>query len=155
VPFDDVLVCGSTTLPRALLERLEPWDLKSLRGFEPAYLSGFMAERYKLGLEEGFKIAEERMIPPIREAIESDIGGDEQRIASMNVTHAEVRFKHLLLPLWISSFRYKEKVYRFIVNARTGEVAGERPWSVLKIVLTVLVVLGVLVGIVVLSQRAH
>ena len=155
VPFDDVLVCGSTTLPRPLIERLEPWDLPALKGFEPAYLSGFVAERYKLGLEEGFKVAEERMIPTIRDAIESDIGGDEQRIGSMDVKHADVRFKHLLLPLWISSFRYQEKVYRFVVNARTGEVAGERPWSVLKIVLTVLAVLAVLAVIVVLTRRAQ
>ncbi len=155
VPFDDVLVCGSTTLPRALIERLEPWDLPALRSFEPAYLSGFAAERYKVGLEDGFKVAEERMIPKIRDAIESDIGGDEQRIGSMQVAHAEVRFKHLLLPLWISSFRYKEKVYRFIVNARTGEVAGERPWSVIKIVCTVLAVIAVVVAIVLVAQRAQ
>ena len=95
------------------------------------------------------------MVPPIRDAIRSDIGGDEQRIGTMQVSHADVRFKHLLLPMWISSFRYKEKVYRFIVNARTGEVAGERPWSVIKIVLTVLAVIAVVVGIVVLTQRAQ
>jgi len=152
VPFDDVLVCGSKTLPRALIERLEPWDLPALRGFEPAYLSGFAAERYKLGLEDGFKVAESRMVPVIRTAIESDIGGDEQRIGTMDVSHAEVRFKHLLLPLWISSFRYKEKVYRFVVNARTGEVAGERPWSTLKIIFAVLVVVAVITAIVLVAR---
>ena len=152
VGFDDVLVCGSQTLPRWLLEKLEPWDLGSLRAFDPAYLSGFVAERYRIGLEDGFKIAEERMVPRIRGAIESDIGGDEQRIGSMSVRHADVTFKHLLLPLWLSSFRYKDKSYRFIINARTGQVAGERPWSVVKIVLTVLVVIAVIVGIVLLVQ---
>ena len=155
VPFDDVLVCGSKTLPDALISKLEPWDLEALKAFDPGYLSGFLAERYKLGLEEGFTVAEARMVPQIRSAIESDIGGDVQRIGSMRVAHADVRFKHLLLPLWISSFRYKEKTYRFIVNARTGEVAGERPWSVLKIVLTVLAVIAVIVAIVVLTRRAQ
>ena len=152
VAFDDVLVCGSQTLPRWLLEKLEPWDLGSLRAFDPAYLSGFVAERYRIGLEDGFKIAEERMVPRIRRAIESDIGGDEQQISSMNVRHADVTFKHLLLPLWLSSFRYKGKSFRFIVNARTGVVAGERPWSVVKIVLFVLVIVAIIVGIVILVQ---
>ncbi len=152
VSFDDVLVCGSQTLPRWLLEKLEPWDLGSLRAFEPAYLSGFVAERYRIGLEDGFKIAEERMVPRIRGAIESDIGGDEQQISSMSVRHADVTFKHLLLPLWLSSFRYKGKSFRFIINARTGQVAGERPWSVVKIVLFVLVIIAVIVGIVLLVQ---
>ena len=47
-------------------------------------------------------------------------------------------FKHLLLPLWISSFRYGDRVFRVLVNARTGEVQGERPWSVPKILLLIL-----------------
>jgi len=92
-------------------------------------------------------------VPKIRDAIEADIGGDTQRIGSMQVHHSDVRFKHLLLPLWISSFRYKEKTYRFIINARSGEVAGERPWSVFKIVLAVLAVLAVIATIVVVTQR--
>ena len=153
VAFDDVLVCGSPTLPRWLIEKLEPWDLQNLKGFEAAYLSGFVAERYRIGLEDGFKIAEERMEPRIRGAIDSDIGGDEQQILSMSVRHADVKCKHVLLPLWISSFRYKEKVFRFTVNARTGEVAGERPWSVVKIVLTVLLVAAIIAAIVVVANH--
>lgn len=156
VSFDDVLVCGSQTLPRWLIERLEPWDLGSLRAFDPAYLSGFVAERYRVGLEDGFQIAEERMVPRIRSAIESDIGGDEQSISSMSVRHADVTFKHLLLPLWLSSFKYKGKTFRFIINARTGQVAGERPWSVVKIVLFVLVIVALIAAIVVFVQsRQH
>lgn len=152
VGFDDVLVCASQSLPRPLIEKLEPWDLHNLRGFEAGYLSGFIAERYRLGLEDGFQIADERMQPEIRSAIRSDIGGDVQQILSMQVRHADVKCKHVLLPLWISSFRYKEKVFRFIVNARTGEVAGERPWSVAKIVLTVLLVAAAIAAIVVIAK---
>ena len=66
----------------------------------------------------------------------------------MNIQHADVTWKHFLLPLWISSFRYDEKVYRFMVNARTGEVAGERPYSVIKIVLFVLFIVAVVGGII-------
>jgi hypothetical protein len=116
--------------------------LKALRPYQPSYLSGFAAERYSLGLEEGFKVAEARMADEIEDAVRNDIGGDEQRITSMRVRHLRVRFKHLLLPLWISSFRYKGKVFRFIVNARTGEPAGERPYSAAKIAVTVLAALA-------------
>ena len=97
-----------------------------------------VAERYSVDLEEGFKNAQVRMDPGIRNAIRRDIGGDDQRILSMHVQHANVTFKHFLLPLWISSFRYGQKVYRFLVNARTGEGAGERPYSAIKIALAVI-----------------
>ena len=48
------------------------------------------------------------------------------------------RFKHILLPIWLASYRYQDKVYRFLVNGQSGEVQGERPWSVWKITFAVL-----------------
>lgn len=135
--FDDVLVCGSRSLPMGLVRRLEPWDLEELRPYKPDYLSGFSAERYGVDLEQGFSVAQERMETSIRSAIRRDIGGDAQIITSLRIKHRKVGFRHLLLPLWISSFRYQENVYRFAVNARSGKVSGERPYSVAKIALAV------------------
>ena len=143
VPFDDVLVPGTGKLPRPLLEKLEPWDLHDLKPYDPGFLAGFLANRYDIDLEGGFLVAEKRMEPVIRNAICRDIGGDTQQVLSMRVKHDNVRFKHFLLPLWISSFRYGEKVYRFVVNARSGEAAGERPWSWIKITLASLLGLTV------------
>jgi hypothetical protein len=40
--------------------------------------------------------------------------------------------------VWISAYRYQNKAYQFIINARTGEVQGERPYSILKIVFFIL-----------------
>lgn len=138
VHFDDVLICASKSLPVKLTDTLEPWDLQSLRSFDPAFLSGFMAERATLGLEQGFGVAKDKMDPRIRSAIRSDIGGDEQRIHSKSTNYRDPTFKLFLLPLWLSSFRYKEKVFRFVINARTGEPAGERPYSAVKIALAVI-----------------
>jgi hypothetical protein len=141
--FDDVLVCGSRSLPMKLVRRLEPWDLDALRPYKPDYLSGYVAERYGVDLEQSFSLAQDRMEADIRRAIRRDIGGDTQVISSLRVKHRKVGFKHMLFPLWISSFRYKEKVYRFAVNARTGKVSGERPWSTAKIALAVGLALAV------------
>ncbi|HTJ44055.1 MAG TPA: hypothetical protein VL463_18240 [Kofleriaceae bacterium] len=154
VPFDDVLVPATETLPRKLVEKLEPWDLPSLRPFDGKYLAGFIAERYQVELGDGFKTAQTRMEPVIRKAIYKDIGGDEQRIIGMDTRYDGVTFKHVLLPLWLSSFRYNEKVYRVTVNARTGETAGERPYSWVKIVLLIVVILAAIAGIVYLIAQA-
>ena len=138
VDFDDVLVCASKSLPHEMIDELEPWDLHELKPYDARYLSGFVTERYKIGLEEGFSISKQKMEDPIRSHIRGDIGGDDQQVTTMNTTYSEVKFKHLLLPLWISSYRYNEKIYRFIINARTGEVTGDRPWSWIKITLATL-----------------
>jgi DNA-directed RNA polymerase subunit M/transcription elongation factor TFIIS len=151
--FDDVLVCATTSLPHKVIDRLEPWDLGELKPFDGKFLAGFTAERYQIDLKQGFQFAVVRMEPRIVTAIEQDIGGDRQRISSKSTRHHDVTFKHVLLPLWVSAFRYHDKVYRVTVNARTGEVAGERPWSWGKIALLVLLILAIIALIVWAAMR--
>ena len=136
--FDDMLVVGSESLPRDLAEKLEPWDIGNLVAYRDEYLSGFHAERYQIDVKRGWGRARERMADVIAGDVRRDIGGDRQQIHSMDTRHSSITFKHVLLPMWICSYRYKEKVYRFLVNARTGEVQGQRPWSWVKITLAVL-----------------
>jgi hypothetical protein len=57
------------------------------------------------------------------------------------------------LPIYISVYKFKKKVYRFLVNARTGEVQGERPYSVWKIIFTVILCIGAAVGLYYLFQK--
>ncbi|MBU0489211.1 MAG: hypothetical protein KKA07_10045 [Bacteroidetes bacterium] len=151
--FDDVLVLASNSLPRKYTERLEPWDLPNLEPFNENYLSGFKSETYQVDLPTGFGMAKEIMKKTITATIKRDIGGDEQRILSMSPDFRDVTFKHILLPIWVSAYRFKEKVYRFMVNARTGEVQGERPWSWIKITLTVLAGLIIIGGIIYLIHE--
>lgn len=155
VRFDDVQVCASRGLPRQRMVELEPWDLGGLRPFDGAYLAGFVAERYQVDLEDGWGQAQQIMEGRITSVVRRDIGGDEQRIHTMDVHHSGVTFKHVLLPVWVSSFRYHDEVFRVVVNAQTGEVAGDRPWSVWKIVLFVLMIVAVVAAIVVAIQWAR
>ncbi|MFO1417042.1 MAG: primosomal protein N' (replication factor Y) - superfamily II helicase, partial [Methylotetracoccus sp.] len=60
-------------------------------------------------------------------------GGDQQIIERMEVEHSGTTFKHVLLPVWVAAFNFVGRQYRFVVNGRTGEVHGERPWSAWKI----------------------
>lgn len=147
--FDDILIIASESLPAKYTESLEPWDLENLVNFDTQYLSGFKTETYQIDLPNGFIRAKSRMEPVIRETICRDIGGNEQRIGTMNTHYSDISFKHLLLPVWISAYRFKQKVYRFLVNGRTGEVQGERPWSFIKItaaVLAGLLIIAVIAG---------
>ncbi|QQS08267.1 MAG: hypothetical protein IPK69_09695 [Phycisphaerales bacterium] len=153
--FDDVLVPATGSLPQKTLTSLGSWDTKDVVAYNDAFLSGFRAESYTVTLAEGFSLAQRRMERMIEDTIRRDIGGDEQRIHSMSPHYQEITFKHVLVPVWISSYRYRGKIFRFIVNARSGRIAAERPYSGWKITLAVvlaLIAIGVVV-LVVASQR--
>jgi hypothetical protein len=63
------------------------------------------------------------------------VPGDTQAALRVNSRFAQERFKHLLLPIWIATYRYHNQPFQFLVNGQTGEVTGRAPFSVLKIVL--------------------
>ncbi len=150
--FDDILIAASRSLPKKYVDLLAPWDLANLVPYTDEYLSGFRAESYQITLPEGFETAKQVMSPVIESSIRKDIGGDEQRISSSETQYHDITFKHILLPVWMTAYRFRDKIFRILINARTGEVQGERPFSALKIVAAVLAAL-VLIGILVLLSK--
>lgn len=135
--FDDILVLASTSLPKRHADGLQPWDLSELEPYRPDYLAGFRAEGYTVTLDAGFAEARALMDRVIRRDVKFDIGGDRQQIRSLDTQVSDVTFKHVLLPVWLAAYRYRGRSYRFVVNGRTGQVQGERPWSAWKIALAV------------------
>ncbi len=136
--FDDVLVVAGRGLKAGVVDSLEPWPLARCREFDPRLIAGFVARTYDVGLAEGLGIAKTRIAGALRDDVRRRIGGDEQRIHSVETQYGALTYKHLLLPVWLLAYRYRERLYQVIVNAATGEVQGERPWSWVKITLAVL-----------------
>ena len=123
-----------------------------MTNYDRRYLTGFSVETYAVNLREGFVEAQHRTVAPIRSTVKRDIGGNEQRIFSVNSIYDEISYKHILLPTWLSSYKFNEKIYCFAVNAETGEVQGERPWSWIKIAFAILLLLAIIASTILLIQ---
>ena len=152
--FDDVLVCASKSVPVNYVDELEPWDFSHLETFRAEFLTGFKTERYVVTLADGFATAQKIMDGEIRQLCCQDIGGDHQQLSSVNTQHVGVTYKHILLPMWLAVYRYHDQTYRILVNARTGEVTGARPYSWIKITLAVIAGLIVLAVVLLVAQHS-
>ncbi|PIE23604.1 MAG: hypothetical protein CSA62_07120 [Planctomycetota bacterium] len=141
--FDDVLVFAGSGLPLRYVDKLEPWPLHRLEAWNPEFLAGHFARTYDLDLGRGFEQARERMRAAIEREVRQRIGGDTQRVHAIQSHFGALTYKHLLLPLYLLSYKYRNKSYQVVVNAATGEVQGERPYSWVKIVLFVLMLLAI------------
>lgn len=151
--FDDVLVLANSGLRRDFMLALEPWPLQQVVPFNQEMLSGLMARTYDLELDACFREAKERVDKAIYSDVCQRIGGDTQRVNSITTRCEAITFKHLLLPVWLLAYRYGDRSYQVFINAATGEVQGERPWSVWKILFAVLGALVVIGGGFLLTQR--
>ena len=152
--FDDVLVPATVSLAQNRLEALEPWDLVSLKPYDPAFLSGFKAQRYQVDLAQGFERVKQVTADVIQSDVREDIGGDEQRIHNIATHYSGITFKHLLLPVYSGAYHFNQKVFQIVINGRTGEIQGDRPYSFWKIALFVTAILFILliIGLVLASS---
>ena len=135
---DDILINASEKKQREIPSSVSFWNLKELQPFNSKYLAGFVTEKYTISLKEGhhqsFKKAKEIAYGWIRR----DIGGDTQQIHHVDIKLSDEKFKHILLPIYISSYDYNGKEYRFYVNGQTGKISSTRPYSFWKIFFLVL-----------------
>lgn len=146
--INDELVLASQNHDSGILHKLEPFNTENNKSYDPEYIAGFVAERYSVGLKEAWENAKltisVKLEHHISEKIREEHHADHVRNITMNTNYRDITYKYLLLPVWTSHFKYKEKLYPFMVNGQTGKVAGHTPLSIPRIILAVLCVIVLL-----------
>ncbi len=150
--FDDAAVCATKQVNLSLLQKLGAFSMKTLAWYNPAFLAGFQAKRYDVGVGEGFASARSGMEDSMESHIRSSLGYDHYRYMQYQHQFYNVKFKHILLPVWMSSYKYKEKIYQFMINGETGKVAGKSPVSPLKVLGAVLLCAAIVAAVFLLAN---
>lgn len=153
--FDDILIIAASKQNTDLVQSLEPWPLEHLISFTPEVLAGFFSRTYDIALEDGFKAARQQLDAALAQDVRERIGGDEQQISSLTTNYSAITYKHLLLPVWLLAYRFHNQTYQVMINATTGQVSGQRPYSWVKITFAVVIATIVIVVIWGLSQGAN
>jgi predicted RNA-binding Zn-ribbon protein involved in translation (DUF1610 family) len=151
--FDDVLIVASKGLPENIISKIYPYRLEELVNHNAELMVGWEAEIYSLEVKEGYQKAEHIMYDSLRDRASRDLGGDTQRGLSVNADFYDQTFKHVILPVWLCTYKYKGKAYQFAVNGQTGKINGQKPISVIKVVLFIIFILAIIIGIAMLVSQ--
>jgi len=137
--FDDLQICASQK-EKNVNDILPYSTAANTKPFSAGYLSGYYAEVYKIKADAGFENAKMVMEKALQRLAMKDIEKtyDTSEVSSLSTKYSNVTYKHVLLPLWSSVFNYKGKTYKYLINGETGKVCGNRPYSTIKITLTVI-----------------
>ncbi|HEY3504640.1 MAG TPA: hypothetical protein VGN37_17895 [Actinocatenispora sp.] len=153
--FDDVLVPATPRLGAKQLDELAPWPLQQAVPYQPAFLAGYHTLRYEMEPEQGLNVAKGKMAEVIRGDVRRDIGGDVQRIDHIDTQYFQLMYKLMLLPVWLANYLHGAKTYQVMINARSGEVIGQRPYSAAKIAAAVtagVLLLAAIITLIVIAQ---
>lgn len=148
--INDNLQIATNRYDTEIFKSIQPFNTEDNLLYKPEYITGFIAERYSIGLDDSWEGARLDIESILRSGIISQIKGHHMTSHVRNVVfdteYSNIKFKYLLLPIWISSFKYKDKVYNFMVNGQTGKVGGKTPISPLRVCIAVLIGLALLAG---------
>jgi hypothetical protein len=152
----DVLVTASRGLTNAELEALEPFDLRTLRRYTPALLSGWIAEDPTMLAADSMELARSEAMEKIGRELTAFMPGDSHRNLQYRTTLERETADLVHVPVWVLAVRHdpKEPPLRVLVNGQTTAVIGRAPLSWVKILLAVLVVLAVIALIAALIHLA-
>lgn len=141
--FDDQLIAASRGVHGQLLHEVEPFDTARVVPYSAHYLSGWVVERYQIDLVAAAASSRSRMQSTLEGMCGSAVPGDTYRNLEVHATYSRQTFKHVLVPLWLLSYRYGKKTFQAAINGDSGRVAGEHPISWLKVTLAIAAVLVV------------
>lgn len=149
--IDDETVMASKRHENSGVKECEPFRLSKLVAYNPKYLAGFVAERYSIGLKEGWEIAQTSIHKKLQSSIDSYIKSqwrcDRTKSIKFSTLYSNITYKYVLVPAWISSFKYKDKTYQFAVNGQTGKVGGDSPVSFWRVLIAILIGAGIIAGL--------
>lgn len=128
IGYSDIPVDASKTMPDDYMDGIEPFDYKEMSDFDPAFLSGFMADKYDVESEEAFPRAERRIKNSTEEAFSRTVNGYDSVSPRMSVIKPyNSKYKYAMLPVWLLNTTYGGKKYLYAVNGQTGRVSGTLP----------------------------
>ena len=130
VPFDRIPADGSSKMPDAYMDSIEPFDYSEMIDFSLSYLPGYYADKYDVSAGECVERADARCRRTLEEVLMRDVRGYESVVpmgADIRLRGASV--KYALLPVWLLTTKWKDKDYLFAMNGQTGKLIGDLPVS--------------------------
>lgn len=130
VAFLDVPVAGTTKVTEALTESIEPYDYSKSVDFSPAYLTGFMTNKYDVAAEQANPRALERMKDSTEKVLSNSLSGYETvTTLSTSIQPAFGELEYVFLPVWLMNVHFRGRNYNYAMNGQTGKFVGTFPVS--------------------------
>ena len=127
--FKHMTMEASQTLNDEYSKKLEPYDMKGLKPFDAAYLSGFYSDRFDVNRKQAQQQAVDRAKELFDKEVEETIPGKDIEMEWNNTRDYPIRAEYALLPVWFLTFRYDDEPFTIMVNGQTGKVVGAVPYK--------------------------
>jgi predicted Zn-ribbon and HTH transcriptional regulator len=128
---DDFPVVASKQLSgdKLLSSVVKDYWTREAKLYTPDALAGFPCEHYSIGLQEAWNSCGRDMEFYLKNETEKHESGGVYMNAMIATDYYNLKYKYLIVPVWINSFFYDSKLYMIVINGQTGKIDGQWPKS--------------------------
>jgi len=144
--YSGYLVSGSKGLPQVWAERIKPFRLEALKRYQPYFLAGWLSEEYSVAKDAAEQLCKDEFCRWEERNVAAFMPGDTNSGLAVETEFSHVNSDLILLPVYLLTYKYRDKLYRFLVNGQTGKLCGDKPLSMIRIIAAI----GIVVVIVLL-----
>ena len=138
--FDDLVIYGSDKIRNQNIRRVQEFDFQRMVPYSPKYLAGIPAERYTVGLNDGWERAKTQIGDKIKRTLNRKYRM-KAAIDKIATNYYNVKFRYVLAPIYLATYTCGKKTHTVAINGQTGKTYCEVPTFLLKLVLIPLFVL--------------
>ena len=122
---DDIVVCASSKVRNPFIPKLIDYDINKAVPYTEEYLAGVPAERYTIGLDEGWARSKEL----ITRKLMKDVNRTDRRVKVYDIktNYYNVKFRCLLAPMYFGSYKHRKNTYHVAINGQTGKTLFSVP----------------------------
>ncbi|MCF0105709.1 MAG: hypothetical protein HUJ53_02995 [Holdemanella sp.] len=126
--FDNVPHDGSKLMDDTLMESIEPFLMEDAKPFDPAYLTGYYANRYDVSKEDCIPKVESRMRTSFSNEMHNSVMGYVSVAEELgNIQPIQMRTQYVFYPVWLLTTTWNGNNYTFAMNGQTGKFVGNLP----------------------------
>jgi hypothetical protein len=144
--YSDLLVGGSAALTPAETAALIPFDTGAGVPPDEVDLENITFERFGVPRKYARPMARSGLEWLETQAVAPQIPGRNRNL-KVNVRITDLSSRPMLLPVWVVAYRYRDEVFRFLVNGQTGRSTGKAPLSWRKIAAAIGIAAAILLAI--------
>ncbi len=146
--YEGQLVGASGVLTPEETKLLRPFDLAAAVAPDQVDMQEKVVEQFRVQRKYARPLARQGVEELERQACQQYVPGRSRNL-KVNVRLEGLSSDPVLLPVWIMAYRYRDQVFRFLLNGQSGKATGTAPRSWKKMLAAIVLVAIVILAIVI------
>jgi DNA-directed RNA polymerase subunit RPC12/RpoP len=150
--YDDLWIPAGSGVPPGELRSVLPFDLSAGVAPDQVDLVDVTVEQFAVSRRYARPVAQGLVESLETQAAAREVAGRARNV-HVNVLMANASSRPALVPLYVMAYRYRDAVYRFVINGQTGHATGSAPTSAARVAGVVALVIIIALIILLLVAR--